>query len=248
MFLVFFAQAALLLAATNIVGSKDNKQIGASYTAQTEAIATVGHVVAVIATILIVILGYLFGPLYSVHTGLFGGLFVTLFVAVLSIINSSIQAPGGDIKGRFVEVVQAPAIGVTTGNFNGVCGPRGDTTAACVSGFFWAVLTAITVATIATVGAAKNLSALKAFDTIAALKEQVESTIDVKEGDEGGDYAKEMHKDFIDAEMTLFRKEFQDTIIIVTTSLISGKPAPQLILKDMADMMKPGSTIVCVHK
>ena len=209
MFLVFFTQAA-----TNIVGREENKQIGAPYTAQTGAIA---------ATIIIFISGYFFGPLCGVHTGLFDGLFARLLVAVLSIINGSIQAPGGDIKGRFVKVVQAPATGVTTGNFNGVCGPRDGTTADCVRGFFWAVLTPTTVATIATVGAAKNLSALKAFDTIAASKEQVESTPDVKEDDEGGGYAKEMSKDFIDAEMTLFRKEFQDT------ALIPGKPASKLI-------------------
>ena len=94
----------------------------------------------------------------------------------------------------------------------------------------------------------KNLGAVvKAFDT-RAVKEQVESlggscvTVDVKEDGEGGGYARE----FVDAELTLFRKESKDTNVFITTALIAGKPAPKLILilKDMANSMKLGSIIV----
>ena len=42
----------------------------------------------------------------------------------------------------------------------------------------------------------------------------------------------------------LFRKQAQEVDFIVTTALIPGKPAPKLILKDMVELMKPGSVIV----
>ena len=128
-FFSLFAQGALLLAAKNIVGREESKQIGAPIP------YTVGHVAAVIATMIIFMLGYLFAPLCGVNTGIFGRLFVRLFVAVLTITNDSIQVPDGDITHTFVEVVQAPATGATTGNFNGLCGARGAT-ADHVSGFF----------------------------------------------------------------------------------------------------------------
>lgn len=69
--------------------------------------------------------------------------------------------------------------------------------------------------------------------------------VKVKESGEGaGGYAKEMSKEFIEAEMALFRKQAEEVDIIVTTALIPGKPAPKLILKDMVERMKPGSVIV----
>ena len=42
----------------------------------------------------------------------------------------------------------------------------------------------------------------------------------------------------------LFRKQAKEVDIIVTTALIPGKPAPKLILKEMVELMKPGSVIV----
>ena len=44
--------------------------------------------------------------------------------------------------------------------------------------------------------------------------------------------------------MELFRKQARDVDIIITTALIPGKKAPKLILRDMVEMMKPGSVIV----
>lgn len=41
--------------------------------------------------------------------------------------------------------------------------------------------------------------------------------------------------------MALFREQAKDVDIIITTALIPGKRAPQLILKDMVESMKPGS-------
>jgi len=108
------------------------------------------------------------------------------------------------------------------------------------------------VAGLSAIGTAKNLgSIVTAFDTREIVKEQVESlgakfvTVDIKEeGEGGGGYAKQMSKEFIEAEFNLFRKEFKETDIIITTALIPGKEAPKLILKDMVDSMKPGSVIV----
>lgn len=47
--------------------------------------------------------------------------------------------------------------------------------------------------------------------------------VDIKESGEGqGGYAKEMSKEFIEAEMKLFAKQCQDVDIIITTALIPG--------------------------
>ena len=65
------------------------------------------------------------------------------------------------------------------------------------------------VAGLSAIGTAKNMGAIvRAFDTRSAVKEQVESlgaeflTIDIKEEGEGqGGYAKEMSKEFHEAEV-----------------------------------------------
>ncbi|GBN41463.1 NAD(P) transhydrogenase, mitochondrial [Araneus ventricosus] len=108
------------------------------------------------------------------------------------------------------------------------------------------------VAGLSAVGTAKNMGAIvRAFDTRAAVKEQVESfgaeflEVNVKESGEGvGGYAKEMSKEFIEAEMALFAKQCKEIDILITTALIPGKPAPKLISKEMVESMKPGSVIV----
>merc|ERR1719210_1243697 len=61
---------------------------------------------------------------------------------------------------------------------------------------------------------------------------------------EGGGYAKEMSKEFIEAEMQLFHDQCKDVDIVITTALIPGKKAPILIKKYMIDDMKPGSVVV----
>ena len=108
------------------------------------------------------------------------------------------------------------------------------------------------VAGLAALGAAKGLGAIvRAFDVRAAVEEQVKSmgaeflTVTVKESGEGqGGYAKEMSKEFIDAEYALFREQAKDVDVVITTALIPGKPAPKLWLKDMVELMKPGSVVV----
>ncbi|MCX5746894.1 MAG: Re/Si-specific NAD(P)(+) transhydrogenase subunit alpha [Proteobacteria bacterium] len=108
------------------------------------------------------------------------------------------------------------------------------------------------VAGLAALGAAKGLGAIvRAFDVRAAAEEQVKSlggeflTITLKESGEGqGGYAKEMSKEFLDAEYALFRAQAKECDIVITTALIPGRPAPKLWLQDMVELMKPGSVVV----
>ena len=108
------------------------------------------------------------------------------------------------------------------------------------------------VAGLAAIGAAKSLGAIvRAFDTRPEVKEQIESMdaeflmLDFKEEGSGvGGYAKTMSKEFIEAEMALFARQAMEVDIIITTALIPGKPAPELITKGMVKSMKPGSVIV----
>jgi len=108
------------------------------------------------------------------------------------------------------------------------------------------------VAGLAAVGQAKNMGAIvRAFDVRPAVKEQVESMgaefleVDIQEdGSTEGGYAKEMSKEFIEAEMQLFHDQCKDVDIVITTALIPGRTAPILIKKYMVDDMKPGSVVV----
>merc|ERR1712061_186585 len=108
------------------------------------------------------------------------------------------------------------------------------------------------VAGLAAVGQAKNMGAIvRAFDVRPEVKEQIESmgaeflTVDIQEdGSTAGGYAKEMSKEFIEAEMQLFHDQCKDVDIVITTALIPGKKAPILIKKYMIDDMKPGSVVV----
>ncbi len=110
------------------------------------------------------------------------------------------------------------------------------------------------VAGLAAVGTASGMGAIvRAFDTRPEVKQQVESMgaqfleLDFEEEDSGpssSGYAKVMSKEFIEAEMALFREQAKEMDIIVTTALIPGKPAPKLILADMVESMKEGSVIV----
>ena len=108
------------------------------------------------------------------------------------------------------------------------------------------------VAGLAAIGAAKSMGAIvRAFDTRPEVKEQVESMdaefleLDFEEEGSGtGGYAKVMSKEFIAAEMALFAEQAKEVDIIITTALIPGKPAPELIKSEMVESMKDGSVIV----
>ena len=108
------------------------------------------------------------------------------------------------------------------------------------------------VAGLAAVGAARALGAeVRAFDTRAAAREQVESLgatfleLDLKESGEGqGGYAKTMSAEFIAAEMTLFRAQAAEVDVIITTALVPGAKAPLLLPRDVVEALKPGSVVV----
>lgn len=65
---------------------------------------------------------------------------------------------------------------------------------------------------------------VRGFDTRSAAREQVQSLgaefleVNVKEsGDGAGGYAKEMSKEFIEAEMALFLEQCKEVDIVITT-------------------------------
>jgi len=108
------------------------------------------------------------------------------------------------------------------------------------------------VAGLSAIGAARSMGAIvRAFDTRLEVKEQVESmdgeflVLDFEEEGAGeGGYAKTMSEEFLKAEMALFAEQAKDVDIIITTALIPGRPAPELITAAMVESMKPGSVIV----
>jgi NAD(P) transhydrogenase subunit alpha len=109
------------------------------------------------------------------------------------------------------------------------------------------------VAGLSAIGAAKSMGAIvRAFDTRPEVKEQVESMdgeflmLDFadEDGSGQGGYAKVMSDEFIKAEMELFAQQAEEVDIIVTTALIPGRPAPELITEAMVEAMQEGSVIV----
>ena len=52
-----------------------------------------------------------------------------------------------------------------------------------------------------------------------------------------------MSKEFIDAEMALFREQAKEVDVVITTALIP-QACPKLWLKDMLEIMKDGSVVV----
>lgn len=109
------------------------------------------------------------------------------------------------------------------------------------------------VAGLSAIGTAKSMGAIvRAFDTRPEVKEQVESMdaeflvldFDDENGTGEGGYAKVMSEEFIQAEMELFAQQAKEVDIIITTALIPGKPAPELITEAMVESMQTGSIIV----
>jgi NAD(P) transhydrogenase len=103
------------------------------------------------------------------------------------------------------------------------------------------------------IATAKEYGAIvRVFDTRLAVKEQVKAfcaeflELNFKDEDGSGKdgYAKEMSKDYIDAEMDLIAEQAMEVDIIITTASIPGRPAPKLITKAMVESMKKGSVIV----
>ncbi|HET7546200.1 MAG TPA: Re/Si-specific NAD(P)(+) transhydrogenase subunit alpha [Usitatibacter sp.] len=108
------------------------------------------------------------------------------------------------------------------------------------------------VAGLAAIGAAAGLGAIvRANDTRPEVADQIRSLggeyvgVDYQEeASGGGGYAKVMSEGFQKAQREVFAREVKDADIVITTALIPGKPAPNLITAQMVRSMKPGSVIV----
>ncbi|MBA4210201.1 MAG: NAD(P)(+) transhydrogenase (Re/Si-specific) subunit alpha, partial [Parvibaculum sp.] len=108
------------------------------------------------------------------------------------------------------------------------------------------------VAGLQAIATAKRLGAIvSATDVRSATKEQVESlggTFVMVESEESGDaaggYAKEMSEDYKRAQAALVAEHIKKQDIVITTALIPGRPAPELVSEEMVKTMKPGSILV----
>ena len=111
------------------------------------------------------------------------------------------------------------------------------------------------VAGLQAIATAKRLGAVvSAFDVRAAAKEQVESLgakfIEVVTEEDSSDnetesgYAKEMSEDYKKKQQNLLHETIKTQDIVITTALIPGKDAPELITNSMVKDMKGGSIVV----
>uniref|UniRef100_A0A4W4G1P2 proton-translocating NAD(P)(+) transhydrogenase n=1 Tax=Electrophorus electricus TaxID=8005 RepID=A0A4W4G1P2_ELEEL len=109
------------------------------------------------------------------------------------------------------------------------------------------------VAGLAAAGSARAMGAIvRGFDTRAAALEQFKSLgaepleVDVKESGEGqGGYAKEMSKEFIEAEMKLFAKQCLDVDILISTALIPGLAiAKKIQISDLPQLVAAFHSLV----
>ncbi len=109
------------------------------------------------------------------------------------------------------------------------------------------------VAGLQAIATAKRLGAMvSAFDVRPVVKEQVESLgakfvevpNDTAEGEDSGGYAREMSEEYKQKQATLIHDTALKSDVIITTALIPGKPAPELIKEETVRAMKHGSVIV----
>jgi H+-translocating NAD(P) transhydrogenase subunit alpha len=108
------------------------------------------------------------------------------------------------------------------------------------------------VAGLQAIATAKRLGAVvSAFDVRAVTKEQVQSLgakfIEVEAAEDAqtsGGYAKEMDEDYKKRQAEALAAVIKTQDIVISTALIPGKPAPELITGDMVKSMKAGSVIV----
>ncbi|MFZ1882136.1 MAG: Re/Si-specific NAD(P)(+) transhydrogenase subunit alpha [Rhodoplanes sp.] len=110
------------------------------------------------------------------------------------------------------------------------------------------------VAGLQAIATARRLGAIvTATDVRPAAKEQVESLgakfiavmdEEFKQAETAGGYAKEMSKEYQAKQAALVAEHIKKQDMVITTALIPGRPAPQLISAEMVHSMKPGSVIV----
>jgi NAD(P) transhydrogenase subunit alpha len=108
------------------------------------------------------------------------------------------------------------------------------------------------VAGLQAIATARRLGArVEAFDTRAAVKEQIESLgarfVEMelpKDVETAGGYAKEMSPEFIKKEMEAIGSRLPRTDVVISTALVFGKKAPLLITEEMVKTMRGGSVII----
>ena len=108
------------------------------------------------------------------------------------------------------------------------------------------------VAGLQAIATARRLGAVvQAFDVRPAAREQVESLgatfIAAEAGIEAegsGGYARQLSADQHQKELELIHQHVRDVDVVISTALIPGKPAPELITEEMVHDMKAGSVIV----
>ncbi len=107
------------------------------------------------------------------------------------------------------------------------------------------------VAGLAAIGAAGALGAIvRAFDVRPEVAEQVESmgaqfvTVDMEQEVSADGYAKEMTAEQEAATAAMYDEEARAADIVITTALIPGRPAPQLVSAETVAAMAPGSVVV----
>lgn len=110
------------------------------------------------------------------------------------------------------------------------------------------------VAGLQAIATARRLGAVvSATDVRPAAKEQVQSLgasfvavedEEFKEAETAGGYAKEMSREYQKKQAALTEEHIAKQDIVITTALIPGRPAPELINDKMVKSMKPGSVIV----
>jgi H+-translocating NAD(P) transhydrogenase subunit alpha len=108
------------------------------------------------------------------------------------------------------------------------------------------------VAGLQAIATARRLGAvLSATDVRAEVAEQAQSLgakfifiEGMSDAASSGGYAKELSEDDKKKQAALVAEHIKTQDIVVTTALIPGRPAPELITKQMVESMKPGSVIV----
>jgi NAD(P) transhydrogenase subunit alpha len=109
------------------------------------------------------------------------------------------------------------------------------------------------VAGLQAIATARRLGAVvEAYDTRAAVKEQIESLgarfveLDLETGDaeDAGGYAKAQTEAFYERQREQLGKRVAASDVVITTALVPGQPAPFLINQAAVEAMRTGSVIV----
>ncbi len=110
------------------------------------------------------------------------------------------------------------------------------------------------VAGLQAIATAKRLGAVvTATDVRPATKEQVESlggkflVVDPemeKDAQTEGGYAKQMPPEYFEKQRKVVAEHITKQDLVITTALIPGRPAPELVTGEMVSSMKPGAVIV----